>query len=768
MLRSRPPVEAARPSGVLVTGGGATAILALMAAISVVAAVSTPFLGELVQSAIGILLALQGLIAGGGAWLLRHRRMRAQAHDRSQARESQSRLERLSAATGAAGICCWECHWTADTGTFDPSRLRIADFTVSPLRHAGAGVGNDLLKWVHPEDRHTGRDAILEALGRGVSQTSFRYRMVLPDQSMRHVEAFAHTYCNADGHPARSIGVSWDVTQKVEAAERAAHDAAVLHELLERLSVATKAAGLECFEFDWLTKQLVWADDQEAGQTPEAIQKAREARHLIPEDFERAKALTREAVARGDPMVSFHCRRRNADGSLRYLQSYHRLFYDPDGNPIRTLGANVDITDRHQRQVELEALSVRLAIATRAAHAGVWEWNERTGEGWWNDTLYAIYGLPVSASPPPHAMRLRMIHPDDLAMAQANLDRLLNGAGQVHVQFRLIRPDGRIAHLDSVATRVTDAAMDRRMIGITLDITERVTAEERERQLQKQLREASHQSGMAEVATGVLHNVGNVLNSLGVSSAAARARLRTSQFDRVERVASMLDANREAIGEFFASDPRGRQLPQYLNALSGRLCGDTEELGHELDAIDGHIRYLREIVQAQQSFARSGGAEEAVSVRELLATALTLKGQELRDAQIVRDIPDLPEVWTDRYKLLQIIVNFLGNASDAVAGNEPGGKHIALRARLADGWLEIAVEDSGVGIAADLLGRVWEFGFTTKAHGHGFGLHSAAVAAQQLGGSVAASSGGPGQGACFSVRIPARTADCGMRLAAGS
>jgi two-component system, NtrC family, sensor kinase len=167
-------------------------------------------------------------------------------------------------------------------------------------------------------------------------------------------------------------------------------------------------------------------------------------------------------------------------------------------------------------------------------------------------------------------------------------------------------------------------------------------------------------------------------------------------------------------------------------------------------------------VQAQQSFARNGGAEEAVNVRELLGTALTLKGQELQGVQITRDIPDLPEVWTDRYKLLQIIVNFVGNASDAIAENEPCKKQISVRARLTDDWLEIAVEDCGIGIAADLLGRVWEFGFTTKTHGHGFGLHSAAVAAQQLGGSVAASSAGPGQGACFSVRIPARTANSGF------
>jgi signal transduction histidine kinase len=430
-------------------------------------------------------------------------------------------------------------------------------------------------------------------------------------------------------------------------------------------------------------------------------------------------------------------------------------------------GTNLEITELHQRQLELEALSVRFEIATRAARAGVWEWREHTKSGWWNETMFAIHGLPVAPSPPSIDTVINMIHPDDLPRAQANLDRIQSGSDRSHTQFRIIRADGCVVHLDAVAVLVKGKeASDQRMVGITMDISERVAAEQRERLLQTQLREASHQSGMAEVATGVLHNVGNVLNSLGVSSSTARARLKSAQVERLERVAAMLDANRHTLGEFFANDPRAQRLPEYLTALGGQLQKDIEDLGHELDAIDDHVLYLRKIVQAQQSFARGGGAEEAVNVRELVETALTLKGQELRGAQIICDIPDLPKVWTNRYKLLQIVVNFIANASDAIAGNEPDKRLITVRARHTSGWIEVAVEDSGVGIAAELLERLWEFGFTTKTHGHGFGLHSAAVAAQQLGGSVAASSTGLGQGACFSVKIPGRTANAAGSSAA--
>jgi C4-dicarboxylate-specific signal transduction histidine kinase len=161
-----------------------------------------------------------------------------------------------------------------------------------------------------------------------------------------------------------------------------------------------------------------------------------------------------------------------------------------------------------------------------------------------------------------------------------------------------------------------------------------------------------------------------------------------------------------------------------------------------------------------------GGAHDEVDVRELLETALTLKGQDLKGVEITRDIGDPPIVRTDRYKLLQIIVNFVANAYDAVIENSSTEPRIAILVRTVLDRLEIAVEDSGVGIAPELLARVWEFGFTTKTHGHGFGLHSAAVAAQQLGGTVSAESGGLGLGARFSVTIPINSAAQADRVAA--
>jgi hypothetical protein len=295
----------------------------------------------------------------------------------------------------------------------------------------------------------------------------------------------------------------------------------------------------------------------------------------------------------------------------------------------RTLGANIDVTESYQRQLDLEVLSIRFGIATRAAKAGVWEWREGDDEVWWNDNMYAIYGFPAATFQPRLSIAVTMIHPDDLAVAEAAWAGALEQATDMHVQFRIIRADNSILHLDSVAAVVTDPhSPKRRLVGIILDITERVGTEQRERLLQKQLREASHRSGMAEVATGVLHNVGNVLNSLGVASSTVQARLSASHYDRVERVAALLEVHRDALGDFLVNDARGKHLPQYLSALGAQLKKDTEGLQREIDAISGHVQYLCDIVQAQQTFARVGGAEESVDVRELVDTALRLKARD--------------------------------------------------------------------------------------------------------------------------------------------
>ncbi|MGA8705979.1 MAG: PAS domain-containing protein [Steroidobacteraceae bacterium] len=749
-----------RESARLVTPQIMAVVLALMLAATLVFSV----LADVRARAVWSLVLAQCLIALAGGWIL-HRNARQVAQlGRQEALQLQALLERLSIATQAAGVYCWELDWNTYAITWDQARLPAADVAAASRRHFGFELGSDLFKYVHPEDQHSGGKAITESLERGEDHASFRYRLILPDGSIRHIQAFARTYTDATGKPQRSLGVSWDVTSEVQAAERAARDAATQSQLLERLSVATQVAGLQCWEHDYVQQKITWLDlgPGSAALSQDELQAAGRALldQFVPQDLRALFLLRDAATSRREPMISTHCRRRLADGLLHHVQVYVRFFYDANGVRQRGLGAILDVTESHQRQAELEALSIRFAVATRAAQAGVWEWQEESDGLWWNEMMYTIYGFSPATFKPDLSTVIGLIHTDDLALAQAAWENALHNSGQLHVQFRALRRDGTLAHLEQVATVVKDPdTAHRRLVGITLDVSQRVAAEQRERQLQKKLRETSHQSGMAEVATGVLHNVGNVLNSLGVAASTAQSRLKASQFNRVQRVSVLIEQHRGDLAAFLLRDPRGKRLPEYLQALGSQLEKDAGDINQEIETLNGHLQYLRQIVRAQQTFARVGENEELVDVRELIDTALALQGRDLKGVEVVRELAPLPEIQVDRYKLMQIVVNFVGNARDAVASAELPMRRITLRAAVSGEQLEIAVEDTGVGIPAHQLRRVWEFGFTTKAQGHGFGLHSAAVAAQALGGSIAVHSDGPGQGACFSVRIPFKPAD---------
>src|SRR5262249_23741982 len=153
------------------------------------------------------------------------------------------------------------------------------------------------------------------------------------------------------------------------------------------------AAGLQCWEYDFENKKLTWLDSDPTSGAPgrQSVQELGDAQYalIFPEDLKEVVDKADAARGRQEPMISAQYRRRDPDGTVHYIQNYQRFFYTPDGRTIRALGANIDITESHRRQLELEALSIRFSIATRAAQAGVWEWQERTNELWWNDTMFA-------------------------------------------------------------------------------------------------------------------------------------------------------------------------------------------------------------------------------------------------------------------------------------------------------------------------------------------------------------------------------------------
>ncbi len=292
--------------------------------------------------------------------------------------------------------------------------------------------------------------------------------------------------------------------------------------------------------------------------------------------------------------------------------------------------------------------------------------------------------------------------------------------------------------------------------GVSKDITALKVAEEQLAQVHRQLLETSRQAGMAEVATGVLHNVGNVLNSVNVSTTILHEQVQQSKTSHVAKVRDMLQQHKGNLGEFLTNDPRGRQLPGFLAVLAEHLGNEQAMLLEELEQLRKNVEHIKDIVAMQQNYAKVSGVVERIVITDLVEDAVRMNSGALarHDVTLVRDYQAAPEVMVEKHKVLQILVNVMRNAKYACDDSGRTDKQIVVRVTAKDGRVQIRVIDNGVGIAPENLTRIFGHGFTTRKHGHGFGLHSGALAAREIGGSLIAQSEGPGKGATFLLEIP--------------
>ena len=288
------------------------------------------------------------------------------------------------------------------------------------------------------------------------------------------------------------------------------------------------------------------------------------------------------------------------------------------------------------------------------------------------------------------------------------------------------------------------------------EIAERVRAEQEVDKLHREVLSATRQAGMAEVATGVLHNVGNVLNSVNISTALLNEQLEKSRAANVGRIAQLLRGQADLAG-FLTTDPKGRALPEYLAELGQRLDAERLKMHAELQGLAANIEHIKEIVAMQQNYAKVSGETESLAAADLIEDAIRMNAAAFvrHGGVVARDFSPVPFVSVDKHKVLQILTNLLRNAKYALDEIDGPKKVIKITTRIeGKGFVALAVADNGMGIAPENLTRIFAHGFTTRKDGHGFGLHSGALAAKEMGGELTARSDGPGCGATFTLTVP--------------
>lgn len=276
--------------------------------------------------------------------------------------------------------------------------------------------------------------------------------------------------------------------------------------------------------------------------------------------------------------------------------------------------------------------------------------------------------------------------------------------------------------------------------------------------------ETAREAGMSQIANGILHNVGNVLNSVNVAAGLLREKLRASKLPKLERLAGLVEERGDKLGEYISGDPKGRKFGPFLCELARSLRADEEAMERELATLEQGVEHIRRLVASQQSFAGKSGLREPTHLRAELEHAVEISARATEGVPAVEieyDCEPLGAIRLDRHKLLEILVNVLKNAREALA-ERPADRRVRLSLRsLRDSAGEprvvIEVADNGPGVAQENLARVFLHGFTTKPGGHGFGLHASANAATELGGRLHVRSPGDLGGATFVLDLPAES-----------
>ena len=645
----------------------------------------------------------------------------------------------------SAPVAIYHCDMQGNLSYANPEYRRI--FGLSPDQSM-----DDWAQGVHPEDRARMESTWADFCKRP-RPMQFEYRTLSRDGAVRFI---SEQVARADG-VCGFVGTINDFTDLMSARDDLRKAETLFRNTFDQapigIAYSDRNGALLRFNAAFCTL-LGFAPDDLAAQSAEELTHA--------EDVVLAAAQL-ERLWNGEiPFVDIEKRYRRKDGSYLWVRTTTALVRE-GSNTEYSVEYLRDISQRKelsaallQQQTLLKTVISELPLALLACDVAgnITHYNHAAVE------LYRIRSRDASASDP-YPLEVDVFLPDGLTSVpreERPLARALRGEIINHLELV-------VAPHDSAPPRTTSSNACRLVgpdgqtlgaVAVIQDTTERKQQDLELERVHKELMTASRQAGMAEVATNVLHNVGNILNSVNISASLVAERLRQSKAAGVSRLAALLLEQGEQLGQFMTGDDRGKRIPEYLAALGEQLLADQRMALEELAALRDHLEHIKDTVAMQQSYAKLCGVTEVVEVIDLVEDSLRLNAGAFarHGVTLRREFGAVAPITVDKHKVLQILVNLIRNAKYACDESGRADKLITLRIESVAHGVRISVIDNGIGIPAENMGRLFIHGFTTRLSGHGFGLHSGALAAQDLGGTLRAESGGAGLGAAFILDLP--------------
>jgi len=569
----------------------------------------------------------------------------------------------------------------------------------------------ELIGMVHPDDRERFLKARADEIA-GQAQPPLEYRLIRRDGFERIVRRESAVTFDADKRPLRLFGTLQDITERKRAEIE-------LEQSRESMIRAQQIANMGSFDHDLQTGRITWSDQMYAilGVDREKVSPSPDAtvQFVHPDDRETFMA-TRVSVA-GPHTEPFEFRLIRADGKQRMLRREFDVHVAEDGRPLRIFGTMHDITERRAAELEIMQSRENLMRAQRIANMGSFDHDLSTGKITWSDQMYCILGVDKDGATPSWETTLQYVHPEDRESFCEAKNRASEGNSDVF-EFRIIRPDGE----ERVLRREIDAHLGEggrpiRIFGTLHDITQRVVAEVRERELERQLLHSQKLEALGTLAGGIAHDLNNTLVPI-----MALSKLTARRFESGTPVRNNLDTIYEA-------SERARDLVRRVLAFSRKEEPEQQEAN------------LAEVMR-----------EALKLMRATVPTSI----------QLEEDVADVPTIRADASQIHQVITNLVSNAAGAMT-NGMGTITVSLgltSRKNAPNEVCLSVSDTGCGMDEPTMQRIFEPFFTTKAVGQGTGLGLSIVhgIVTSHGGRIEVKSA-PGKGTRFDLYFPLPNAE---------
>ena len=626
-------------------------------------------------------------------------------------RESESRLQ-LSQEAGRVGTY----EWNLVTGEIIFSDIMKSFYGIKPGEETF--TYEMFQEFAHPEDLDFIETEVTKMLD-GTDALDIEYRIIKKDNQVAWLASKGRVIRDKDGEVEKVVGINLDITERKNIEED-------LRQSEERLQLSQDAGRVGTWEMNFLTNELIWSDivwefhGLEKNEIHVGFENWTERIH--PDDIDYVQKDF-EATLKHKDIVDVEFRIIKKDGQIGWVASKGRAIRDSNGKPERAVGITTDITERKAFEQELRRSEERLRLSQEAARIGTWEWNVETNETVWSVGVWAQFALEFDSIVTNYENYMKFVHPEDIKSLEDALQDSVNGGKALDIEYRIKNNDGQTLWIAAKGSVVrNNEGKIKRMIGVTIDVTDRKIAEESLQSSEEKLRQAQKLESIGRLAGGIAHDFNNMLTAINGYS------------DLTLRKMKMNDPFRGFIEEIRKSGERSAALTHQLLAFSRRQILQPKVLN------------INEII-----------ADTTIMLQRLI-------GEDVR--LIEKFSSDIGQIKADPGQMTQVIMNLAVNSRDAM----PKGGSLTIETKnvyldsefvkenpsVAEGkYILLKFSDTGTGIDEEILENIFEPFFTTKKVGTGTGLGLATVYGiiKQSDGHISVKSV-VGVGTVFEIYLP--------------